>query len=355
MANHTLQEILSQPAAWETVITMMENETGDSKKYPNGYTTDGHQTAQAIFIGCGTSFYLAQSAASIYSKITDVPSRAAPASEVFLFPDSLFAGEPERYQPFLISRSGETTEVLWAAKYIHEHYGIYVNGITCRPGSELLGLADHSFIIPAADEKSVVMTRSFSSMLLLIQYLASLNSEDREFRGELHKLPEIGSSLIKKYKDLPDAIVNEKEILHYVYLGQGPFYGLANESMLKVKEMSLSSSQAYHTLEFRHGPKSMINENMLVTFLFSEMGFESEINVLKEVKKLGARTLSICEEADSVITEYSDYVVELNSGLSDYARLILYMPVTQLLGFNAATAKKMDPDAPANLSQVVTL
>ncbi|HKJ69987.1 MAG TPA: SIS domain-containing protein, partial [bacterium] len=135
----------------------------------------------------------------------------------------------------------------------------------------------------------------------------------------------------------------------------GPFYGLANESMLKIKEMSLSTSEAYHSLEFRHGPKSMVDEDMLVTFFLSNSAFDTESKLVKEVKELGGRTLTVCEQATPAVKEYSDYLVELQSGLSDYARLILYMPVTQLLGYHAAVAKNLNPDQPTNLTQVVTL
>ena len=50
------------------------------------------------------------------------------------------------------------------------------------------------------------------------------------------------------------SLVKVRGYADYVFLGQGPFFGVAQESMLKVKEMSCSYAQAFHTLEFRHGP-----------------------------------------------------------------------------------------------------
>ncbi len=73
------------------------------------------------------------------------------------------------------------------------------------------------------------------------------------------------------------------------------------------------------------------------------------------MKKLGAKTLVICEKANDKIYSISDFLVELKSGLSDYARLILYMPITQLLGYYTAKEKGLDPDNPKNLSQVVEI
>ncbi|UCD37176.1 MAG: SIS domain-containing protein, partial [Fidelibacterota bacterium] len=141
----------------------------------------------------------------------------------------------------------------------------------------------------------------------------------------------------------------------FVFLGQGPYYGLACEAMLKMKEMSLSVSEAYHSLEYRHGPKSLVDDNMLLTCLVSERARDEEKILLKEMKTLGARTLVICEQADPEIESAGDYLVELNSDLTDESRLILYMPFLQLLAYHNAVAKGLDPDNPKHLTQVVTL
>jgi hypothetical protein len=43
----------------------------------------------------------------------------------------------------------------------------------------------------------------------------------------------------------------------FVFLAQGPLFGIASECMLKVTESSSSYAQVFHSLEFRHGPKSI--------------------------------------------------------------------------------------------------
>ena len=106
----------------------------------------------------------------------------------------------------------------------------------------------------------------------------------------------------------------------YVFLGQGPFYGVANEAMLKVKEMSCSYAQCFHTLEFRHGPKSIVSPETLVTFLLSETGYEAGREVLGEVKGLGGVTLAITNCADALARRSADFLVELNLDVPEYAR-----------------------------------
>ena len=92
--------------------------------------------------------------------------------------------------------------------------------------------------------------------------------------------------------------VGARQFADYVCLGQGPFYGLACETALKVTEMSVSYAQSFHTLEFRHGPKSIVGPETLIMFLLSEQGYDAECEVLQEIKGLGGTTLTVANRAD---------------------------------------------------------
>lgn len=349
MDSVTEKEILSQPIVWEKVEELL-------KENKNGILDFicGKREKKWIFIGCGTSYYLALSAAAYCRKITKIDAIGLPASEIFLFPQANIKDEKECFC-LPISRSGTTTEVILASKYL-KNRKVPLLGISCA-GKDLAKECQQMIILPEATEKSVVMTRSFTSMLLSILIICSwLSSQDNDkLLEELSSLPEQGEVILNKYKNLARDIIYNNEFTKFIYLGQGPFYGLACEGALKVKEMSLSMSEAYHSLEFRHGPKSIIDEKTLIIFLMSETAKEYEINLLKDVKKLGAKTLIICEESSKEIRDNGDYLVELNSKVSDYNRLILYLPVLQLIGYWNSIKKGLNPDNPKNLTQVVIL
>ena len=145
------------------------------------------------------------------------------------------------------------------------------------------------------------------------------------------------------------------DIERIYFLGGGPFYGLANEAMLKTKEMSLSHSEAYHSLEFRHGPMSMVNEHTLVVGLLSDTGLAEELRVLKDMQELGARTLAFIEDVSAMAEWRADHIVELRSGLGEWERGPLCLPVLQRIAYYRAVAKGLDPDRPHNLTAVVEL
>src|SRR4029077_15782472 len=149
--------------------------------------------------------------------------------------------------------------------------------------------------------------------------------------------------------------VGGRQFADYVALGQGALYGLACETALKVTEMSVSYAQTFHTLEFRHGPKSIVGPETLIIFLLSEQGYEAECGVLQEVKGLGGTTLTITNRADERARRASDLLVELKFDLPELACLAPYVFAGQLVGLYTGLKKGLDPDNPRHLTRVVEL
>jgi glucosamine--fructose-6-phosphate aminotransferase (isomerizing) len=159
--------------------------------------------------------------------------------------------------------------------------------------------------------------------------------------------------LIQRHQSLAQSVGENLDLGQVFFLGSGPRYGLACEAMLKLKEMSLTTSEAYHSLEFRHGPKSMVDEGTLVVGLLSDEAREAETAVLNEMKELGATILILAESGEGL--SWADYVVSFESDLPELARLPLFLPVLQLFAFYRSVRKGLDPDAPRHLDAVVEL
>ncbi|MEZ4683335.1 MAG: SIS domain-containing protein [Caldilineaceae bacterium] len=111
----------------------------------------------------------------------------------------------------------------------------------------------------------MAQARSFSTMLLLAQALATtIAGLDLTM---LQGLPACGDQLLAQSAPLMAVIGGQRPWERAFYLGSGLHYGLACEVMLKLQEMALTDSQGYHFLEFRHGPKSMVDDRTLVVGL----------------------------------------------------------------------------------------
>lgn len=170
----------------------------------------------------------------------------------------------------------------------------------------------------------------------------------------LGPLPPALDRLSNAHHELVRQIGQSDDINRFFFLGSGHLYGVANEGMLKIKEMSLSYSEAFHTLEFHHRPMSMIDEKTLVIGLFSNHIASQEFAVLSQMRDLGARVLILAEASPPEFKSCCQ-IITLESNVEAWARTVLYLPLLQLLAYYKALARKQNPDKPKNLDAVVHL
>jgi glutamine---fructose-6-phosphate transaminase (isomerizing) len=344
--SHTLNEILTQPLAWQAALDEVSRQQAALKEL---WATA--RFSEIIVTGCGSTYYLSLAVAPLLQKQLGKPARAVPASELLLYPETIIAPGSN---PLLltISRSGRTSETIRATKAFKANWSGPVLNIGCYENTELVAESLLALLVREGQEESVVQTRSFSSMLVAAQASAALLGNDPHLAA-MPKLPALGEQLIAAQHDLARQLGQANNIQRFYFLGSGLQYGLACEANLKMKEMSLSVSEAFHFMEFRHGPMSMVNENTLVVGLLSEATRSYELAVLREMRKLGGKTLVLADQ--SVSTEAADYQVNFNSGLPETVRGVLYLPVLQLLGYYRALKNNQNPDHPHNLVTVIVL
>ena len=345
---HSLQEILSQPDCWRNCLKELEKPGVAEEIWgPLANATEW------LFVGCGSSYYVALAAAAAWRTITGLRARAIPASEMLLFPD-LIMTRAERMAGVVISRSGRTSEAVQAAEAL-ESRDVRTLAVTCAADQPLGRIATSTLCLLPADEESTVMTRSFTSMLLALQYLASWVAGDHALRKSIQRLPGFAENILKNVQPAVRDFVKRRKFADYICLGQGPLFGLACESALKVTEMSVSYAQTFYTLEFRHGPKSVVSPETLVIFLLSEAGYDAECGVLEEIKSLGGTTLTVANHADQRNCAASDLLIELKLEIPEIVRLSPYIFAGQLLGLYTGLEKGLDPDNPRHLNRVVML
>lgn len=224
--------------------------------------------------------------------------------------------------------------------------------VTCD-GNELAELTPRTLKLPVV-EASTVMTSSFTSMLIALQYVAAHFAGARDFVTALRGLPEALDQLLPVYGPQIEQFA-QRSFADVAILGQGPLYPIASESALKIMESSSSYAQFFHTLEFRHGPKSIVSEDTLVGALISDAGYKEESAVLEEMKELGSQTLAIANRLTPALRRSADLAIELNLPEPELARLAVYVVWGQLLGSHVGLRKGLNPDSPLNLSRVVTL
>lgn len=345
----TYPEISSQHEAMAAALKQLQEQSAWISTYLQNPDID-----EVIFIGSGSSYYQSQTMAAVYRKWTGKPASALPSSELYLCRDFASAAN-RKYLLVGVSRSGESSEVILALKSVAGHANWTTCGITCYEDSAMAKLTE-CLISPLGKESSTVMTRSFSSMTFMMIAAIAHSAGRSDWIEQLEAVPALAESTVKRADAFIQSFIQANSFNKYVYLGMGPYYGLANEANLKVKEMSNVWAESFSTLEFRHGPKSIVNPGTLVCLLLSNDARKHELKVAQEMKAYGA-TVLIITSWQGEDTSFADAVFEIG-GISqpdDSIHCILYLSAVQYLGMYTAIQKGIDPDSPRNLTQVVII
>ncbi|MEX6507564.1 SIS domain-containing protein [Jiella sp. M17.18] len=285
-----------------------------------------------VFVGCGTSYYLAQTLAASCN-LQGRTALAVPGAEWDLHRRA-YVGERTDLCVVGLSRSGESTETVRALRTAAAA-GMDTLAITCADGSAVTKAAARSVYLPTHAEEGVVMTASASLMLLAGLRMAGVAVDT--------DIVDAAKAALRAMEQGGSAIVAGRR--HFVYLGASALFGIAAEGALKLQEMSLSYSQFFHPLEYRHGPISLVDDETLVVLLYTPQTRAEEEKVARDVRDKGAAVVGIGGEGDLSIPMQAD-------GL---ARALEMLPALQLFGEQVARTKNIDTTAPRHLTKVVTL
>ncbi len=333
MTYKTHSEIKTQPEAWAQALQRTR-----SARLPNPADYE-----QVIFTGCGSTYYLSLAGAALYQELTGRPARAIPGGELLLNGQSALTNG----KTLLVaaSRSGTTTETARAAEMFKRegHGDLFV----ISNYDEILSKqADFQIVIEAGQEESVAQTRSFASMYVAVTAACARMAQQANLLNALDKLAAAGLRLMERYEARARALGEDLSLDRIYFLGSGIRYGLACEANLKMKEMTLTHSEPFHFLEFRHGPMSMVTPQTLMVGLLSEKNFSHEQAVLNEMQAKGAQVFALAESGTQVT---------FDSGIPEAGRAVLYLPLLQLMAYYRALAKSLNPDRPRNLTAVIKL
>lgn len=343
----TFSEITEQPQSWREVLAEMEGRRGSLAAW-----LKAENFGQVMLLGCGTSYHVGLSAARVLHAVTGLNAHAFPASEVLAAPRPPY---DVRIKTLVvaISRSGETSETLWAMEKLKGlDARAKVLAVTCKKESELAPLAHQTVAFPGLHEEAPIATRSHTGTLLALQVMAGWMAGNEAFLAELAQLPD--RLEIKKFQtEIQKAVALKSQ--HITFLGTGPRYGLAAASSLLMREMGALSSDFMHLLEFRHGAQASVLPHTLIVAYLSDGMRKAEEDMIREVAVMRGPRMVICSEADIRTKMGTEYVFELGTDIGELARLVLDAPIGQLLAFYTAISKAYNPDRPKHVQAVVKM
>jgi len=283
-------EITSQPACWRTAIQVAASS-------PRGLPAPGERVA---FAGCGTSWFVAMSAAVLRER--------SGLGETDAFVASEFPTDRTYDRVVVLSRSGTTTEVVDLLQRLGNTPTTLITAVEESPAGVK---ADDVISLAFADEKSVVQTRFATSTLALLRASWGEDLTRALADGEL-----------ALQCDIADLLASSQ----CTFLGGGWAVGLAYEAALKCREAAQFWTEAYPAMDYRHGPIAIAEEHRLVWSLGG-----TPAGLRAQVERTGARFIDL--------------------ELDPLASLV----VAQRFATALALANGLDPDRPRSLTRSVIL
>src|SRR4030042_882623 len=110
------------------------------------------------------------------------------------------------------------------------------------------------------------------------------------------------------------------KINKFFILSNTPSFGFAREAKLKLLEMTLSWADSFNILDFRHGPKAVVDKNSLVVIFLSDSAVDYELSVAKEMKELGGNLLIFGDIVKKEFYDLTENIVDLEEGINEWIR-----------------------------------
>lgn len=363
MSTFTLNEIYQQPATWKKTCAQIKEYKDELKKFIDQVITC--EDFDVILTGAGTSEFVGNALFPALTSKLNYKVKSYGTTDLVATPEAYLS----RTKPTLLisfGRSGNSPESVGAidvAEAVCDN--IYHLFVTCNKDGALSKRAattGNCYAINLTDEthdQSFAMTSSFSNMYLATLLCFHLDDLD-ETIAKVEKIMAAGQAFLDNKYGVAQKIVDEYDFNRIVYLGSNCLKGIAQESALKMLELTAGRVVTmYDTpLGFRHGPKSIIDDNTITVVYLSDNAYtrQYEIDLIKEMsgQRKGNKIVAVMSKADDAVAALVDYTVVYDQeGENENALLGLdYILFAQTLAVLKSLSMGITPDNPCPTGEV---
>ena len=356
-AEITTREIYQQPQVWQIAFENYKAQADEIAAFLNNID-EKYDYIKVILTGAGTSAYVGDTLLPYFRKIYDERKwnfNAIATTDVVANPLAYLHKEvPTILVSFARSgNSPESVAVVDLAKDIVEE--LYQITITCAAEGKLAQQAhgdERNLLLlqPApSNDAGFAMTSSFTSMMLT----ALLVFDKTDLVAKAEKV----SALMTLSQEVLDsaAAIQKMVSLDYnrvIYLGAGSFFGLAHEAQLKILELTAGQVATMYEspIGFRHGPKSLVNEETVVV-VFSSTDTYTKLYDLDLVREVAgdeiARKVILLTDQKENLENVEQVILSSQYLVDDVYRVFPYIVYGQLFALLTALKVKNRPDTPS--------
>ncbi len=359
--HYMLKEIHEQPKVIADAMRGRMNATEGWIKMGgiNEYANRIDNAKRFILTACGTSWHSALLGEYLIEDLARVPVEVEYASE-FRYRNPIIN---ETDVVIALSQSGETADTLAAIEMAKERQAL-IYGICNVIGSSIPRMSHAGSYTHAGPEIGVASTKAFSNQVVILTLIALqiaqskgtiATSRLRQILYELENIPKKIAEAMKLDAQIQELAAIYKDANNFLYLGRGYNFPVALEGALKLKEISYIHAEGYPAAEMKHGPIALIDENMPVVFLCTNISaYEKIISNIQEVKARKGRIIAVVNKVDEQIQALADHIIVVPETEEVLSPLVTIVPL-QLLAYHIAILRGCNVDQPRNLAKSVTV
>lgn len=346
---YTANEINRQPEVWKSIYEKISRDEKIIKTFMKSFDAD----TRILFMGAGSSAFIGDSLAPLFRKefsFNDVES--VHTTDAVASPSQYFL---RNVKTVLISfgRSGDSPESIAAIEIAEQHINnLYHIIITCNPSGKLAGYKNDrtlNLVFDEINDQGFAMTSSVTGMMLAAYSLFDIEKDLKEEVNMVSKYAE--EIILNKYSIISD--VFEKNVNRLIVLGSANLFGVARESALKSIELTKGTIMSWYDtpMGFRHGPKSLLNNDTVILFFVSnnEYSRKYDIDMLRELSQSKKhKLLVVSDKYSSEVNDYADVYIynskedALDESFTPYCALL----VAQIFALSASLKLGCTPDNP---------
>ena len=356
-AEITTREIYQQPDVWKEAFEAYQAKCEEIAAFLQDIA-DRHDYIKVILTGAGTSAYVGDTLVPYFKEVYDERKwnfNSIATTDIVANPETYLKKD---VATVLVSfaRSGNSPESVATvdlAKALVDD--LYQVTITCAAEGKLAFQAhgdDRNLLLlqPAAsNDAGFAMTSSFTSMMLT----ALLVFDPTEFAVKAERF-EVVSSLARKILDKAEDVKElvDLDFNRVIYLGAGPFFGLAHEAQLKILELTAGQVATMYEspVGFRHGPKSLINEDTVVLIFGTTSDYtrKYDLDLVREVAgdQIARRVVLLSDQAFG-LENVKEVALGCGGVLNDIYRVFPYIVYAQLFALLTSLKVENKPDTPS--------
>lgn len=360
--SYTEIEITNQPGLWEEVYNLILTKSKELSNFL--FPLIDEKEIEIILTGAGSSSFLGEAAEAYIQLNTGCRTKAISTTDIVTHPQFFF----EKKRPLLLvsfARSGNSPESMETIKLADQHCDeIYHLIITCNKEGALMRYCSrksensYGLLLPeASHDRSLAMTGSFTSMLLSILLISDLKNIHKK-ESSIRSIANNARNILEKKSLFQRVAKNDFE--RVIFLGSGPFVGIARESHLKLQELTDGKVICKHDsfLGFRHGPRAVINDKSLLVYLFSADNhvYQYEYDLAESNSRELSHTPCITVGREEEPTLNPCINIPLNLDAGEQLAVVPATLIGQLLGLYKSLDLGLDPDNPSvsgTISRVV--